>query len=120
MTEYIIDRNGRKMRKPSGRPPIPWNERFYSHLITIDNGCWIWDSCIDMVVGIDPRRDPVFSYYVDGKHISVRAARFIYEMEVGAIPDGYQIDHLCEDWRCMNWKMCLEPVTNLENNRRYQ
>jgi hypothetical protein len=117
---YITDKNGRRMRKPTGRPPVPWDIRFYSHIIQIKNGCWIWESKIDVVVGVDLRVDPVFSYYEDGKHISVRAARFIYEKEVGPIPDGYQIDHICEDWRCMNWTKCLEAVTNLENNRRYR
>jgi hypothetical protein len=118
--KYVVDRNDRIMRKPTGRPPTPWWERFDNLWIEVENGCWIWKSKINVVVGVDKRLDPVFSYYTDGKHYSVRAARFIYEQEVGLIPDGYQIDHKCEDWRCVNWKRCLEAVTNLENNQRYR
>lgn len=118
--KYVTDKNGRVMVKPTGRPPVPWPERFVNLWALADNGCWIWKSKIDCVVGVSPRLDPVFSYYMDGKHYNVRAARFIYEQEVGPIPEGYQIDHKCEDWRCVNWERCLEAVTNLENNRRYR
>lgn len=48
---------------------------------------------------------------------SVQAHRAVYELFVGPIPDGLQLDHLCYVKHCVN-PAHLEPVTNLENNRR--
>jgi hypothetical protein len=45
--------------------------------------------------------------------------RLSYELLVGPIPDGLTIDHLCLNKRCCN-PSHLEPVTNLENIRRYR
>lgn len=42
------------------------------------------------------------------------AHRIVYEQEVGAIPDGLQIDHLCRNRWCVNVEH-LEPVTIAEN-----
>lgn len=56
--------------------------------------------------------------------------RFAYELMVGPIPDGLQLDHLCHtrDKACLGGKTCphrrcvnpahLEPVTRLVNIRR--
>jgi len=45
------------------------------------------------------------------------AHRVIYEREVGPIPDGLQLDHLCRVRICVNPEH-MEPVTNAENARR--
>jgi HNH endonuclease len=47
----------------------------------------------------------------------IAAYRFIYQLEVGPIPEGLQLDHLCRNPQCVNPKH-LEPVTRLENIRR--
>ena len=47
----------------------------------------------------------------------VLAHRFAYEMVVGPIPDGLQLDHLCRVRHCVNPDH-LEPVTNRENALR--
>jgi hypothetical protein len=44
--------------------------------------------------------------------------RLAYELEVGPIPDGLEIDHLCSNRLCVN-PAHLEPVTRQENQRRY-
>lgn len=54
---------------------------------------------------------------IDGKHVQVHAARVAYELEVGPIPEGYEIDHLCVTANCCN-PAHLEPVTHSENMRR--
>lgn len=48
---------------------------------------------------------------------NVAAHRFAYELEVGPIPDGLQIDHLCRNRACVR-PSHLEPVTQFENWRR--
>lgn len=65
---------------------------------------------------------------VDG--IQKLAHRAIYELTVGPIPDGMDLDHTChnEDASCMGGDDCihrrcintehLEPVTGAENTRR--
>lgn len=40
-----------------------------------------------------------------------------YEMLVGPVPDGLELDHLCRNPRCCN-PSHLEPVTHAENMRR--
>jgi len=65
--------------------------------------CWIWTA----------HRDAK-GY---GSFESRRAHRVAYEMMVGPIPDGLQIDHLCRVTSCVNPKH-LEPVTLAENLRR--
>lgn len=43
--------------------------------------------------------------------------RIAYELLVGPIPDGLQLDHLCRVRNCVNPDH-LEPVTGQENMRR--
>lgn len=45
------------------------------------------------------------------------AHRVAYEIHVGPIPDGLEIDHLCRVRCCVNPDH-LEPVTHRENMRR--
>ena len=47
----------------------------------------------------------------------VLAHRLAYELLVGPIPTGLQIDHLCRNRRCVNVEH-LEPVTHRENALR--
>jgi hypothetical protein len=58
-------------------------------------------------------------FWVDGRY--VRAHRFAYELVVGPIAEGLQLDHVkargCEYRHCVN-PAHLEPVTQQENIRR--
>jgi hypothetical protein len=44
----------------------------------------------------------------------IKAHRVAYELVIGPIPEGMQLDHICRDRGCVN-PLHLEPVTNREN-----
>jgi hypothetical protein len=49
--------------------------------------------------------------------VKVYAHRYAYELLVGPIPEGLDLDHLCRNRRCVR-PSHLEPVTRSENVRR--
>ena len=67
------------------------------------DGCWIWRG------RIAPN-----GY---GRLGSKYAHRVMYELHVGPIPTGLDVDHLCRVRHCVNPRH-LEPVTRSENLRR--
>lgn len=71
------------------------------------NGCHRWTG------HVDPRG--YGRVRVDGRLLQAHRVR--YEREVGPIPEGMQLDHLCRNRACCN-PAHLEPVTGLENIRR--
>lgn len=83
------------------RPSI--EDAFWERANKSDDGCWLWSGHLNPEgYGILRRR---------------LAHRFAYELLVGVIPEGLQIDHLCNVRNCVN-PAHMEPVTNLENQRR--
>lgn len=78
-------------------------ERFNEGWVLAENGCWQWTkSCRNgyPALSVNKRQQ--------GAH------RYSYELFVGPIPEGYTIDHLCRNKRCVNPKH-LEAVTNRVN-----
>lgn len=73
--------------------------------------CWLWTA------GKFSDGYGGFHVTAEGWHKNVKAHRFAYETEVGPIPAGLVLDHLCQNKGCVN-PAHLEPVTNLENLRR--
>lgn len=69
--------------------------------------CWIWQRGTD--------KDGYGQVRVDG--VQQKAHRVYYERQVGPIPPGYVIDHLCKITPCVNPEH-HEPVTGTENKRR--
>jgi len=75
-------------------------------------GCWIWTGA----------RSPLgYGAVSCGGGVTRRAHRATYELLVGPIPEGMQLDHVkargCTSTACVN-PAHLEPVTNAENTRR--
>lgn len=81
-------------------------DRFMSY-VTKTEECWLWQGT--------RFRLGYGSFSVNGSPVS--AHRFAYEMFVGAIPVGLELDHLCRVRHCVN-PSHLEPVTHQENMRR--
>lgn len=73
-----------------------------------DAGCWLWNRKV---------RTDGYGVKSLGKYEEVRAHRWVYEQRIGAIPDGLELDHLCNTPRCVN-PAHLEPVTHEENMLR--
>lgn len=66
-------------------------------------GCWEW---------LGHKANGYGRFSVNDRE--VQAHRLVYELFVGQIPEGLQIDHLCRNPGCVNPKH-LEPVTQEEN-----
>lgn len=75
--------------------------------VTIGDGCWEWQASLDRK-GYGRLR-----YRKRGW----QAHRFLYELLVGPIPDGLELDHLCRNPRCVK-PAHLEPVTRQVNQLR--
>lgn len=69
--------------------------------------CWLYDGPLNP--------DGYGHARVDGRKVGVHRAAF--QVLVGPIPAGLQLDHLCRNRDCYN-PAHLEPVTNAENRRR--
>ena len=71
--------------------------------------CWQWR--------LKPNKQTGYGYFRPGRNKRWLAHRYSYELHVGPIPSGLQIDHLCRNRRCVN-PAHLEPVTSGENTDR--
>lgn len=84
----------------------PLAERLWSNIKT-DGECWVWKR------GKTRAGYGTIGYF--GK--TYYTHRLSYELMVGPIPDGLELDHLCFNRLCCNpWH--LEPVTSEVNKRR--
>lgn len=70
--------------------------------------CWLWTGHLDRYG---------YANFGLGKHRMVKVHRFAYELLVGPIPEGLEIDHLCRVRHCVN-PAHMEPVTHAENMAR--
>jgi hypothetical protein len=72
--------------------------------IVQENGCWDW---------VGARTNKGYgNLAVEGRFVP--AHRYVYEQEVGPIPEGLTLDHLCRNRACVRPDH-LEPVTHKEN-----
>ncbi len=79
-------------------------KRMYAKRILDRNGCWLWDGYLS----------PGGYGIIYVKYERHMVHRLSYEIHVGSIPEGLDIDHLCRVRRCFNPEH-LEPTTRQEN-----
>lgn len=95
------------MKRSSSKMP----QRFWEKCaIWPPTGCWIWQGGLTDGYGN-------FSWARPGGIRSHRAHRLAYQLTIGPIPDGCELDHLCRNKACIN-PAHLEPVSHVENMRR--
>ncbi len=84
-------------------------KRFENKYIPEPNsGCWLW------LGELTPRGNYGLFFHQGKKR---RAHTVSYEINVGPVPCGLEIDHKCRVHCCVNPNH-LEPVTHMENCRR--
>lgn len=87
--------------------------RFDRHWTADENGCHVWHSTI---AGTKSRYG-YFRHTTKPSDPKVIAHRWVYEHDIGPIPEGMEIDHTCRNTLCVNVEH-LEPVTHAVNMER--
>lgn len=94
---------------PPTRTPI--KQRFWPKVAKGDpDECWLWTAAVNPVSGYGLIGE-------GGRGQMLYAHRVSYELNVGPIPEGMTLDHLCNVRRCVN-PAHLDPCTTEENSHR--
>ena len=95
-------------KNKGGRPRVSVADRFNARYdVDPITGCWVWNrGCFSSGYG---------ALYVGSNNKP--AHRIGYELLIGPIPEGLELDHLCRNRPCVN-PFHMEPVTHEENVRR--
>lgn len=86
--------------------------RFWSKVDRDSDGCWEWKASLRGGGG----GQSLYGAFRDGGKI-VYAHRFSWSLVNGEIPEGKELDHLCENARCVN-PSHLQLVSRKENMGR--
>jgi HNH endonuclease len=89
------------------RTPAEYRRDLLGCIVPLAGGCWEW-------AGV--RSKLGYGRFTYGRKAH-QAHRLVYELFVGPIPDGLELDHLCWNPWCV-FPEHLEPVTHAENTRR--
>ena len=75
--------------------------------IVNEDGCWVWTGSV--------KKNGYGQFKYGGRQGKMMYPhRVMYELMVGIIPSGLELDHLCRNKLCIN-PQHLEPVTHREN-----
>lgn len=96
----------------------PWPDNLLNRMEPQPDGCIYFTGALNA--------DGYGHLRINGK--DARAHRASYELHVGPIPEGYELDHTCHDpercrvppcphRRCVNWEH-LQPVSRQTNHQR--
>jgi hypothetical protein len=93
----------------------PWQVRLFSYLL-VDDGCWAWTGH-HHVKDLYARYSVAKGLLDPDKAKELYVHKYLYELLIGPVPEGMELDHLCKNRRCPNpWH--LEPVSHTVNLRR--
>lgn len=81
---------------------------FWKRVSVADSGCWEWTG---------RTTDRGYGRLRHGHTSEYRAHRLAYELMVGPVPEGMELDHLCHNPACVN-PSHLEAVTHRTNLAR--
>ena len=85
------------------------DERFWQKVkVGSPESCWLWQA--------NKSRGGYGKFFLAGRG-NIYAHRFAYELAVGPIPKGMQIDHLCRNRACVNPDH-MESVSSKTNTLR--
>jgi hypothetical protein len=94
-----------KVRRKVQQGPEP--DRFWG-FVDKTGDCWLWTGSLD-------RKG--YGSWTRPEQRKIGAHRFAYQLVVGPIPEGLDLDHLCRVPQCVN-PAHLEPVTRQVNIQR--
>ena len=97
------------MTDPTVDPAVKFAERFWSKVEKSD-GCWLWVAATVKT----PDGHRYGRFHVSGRGHWKLAHVVAYELAVGPVPPGFEIDHRCHQTLCMN-PAHLQAVTHKEN-----
>lgn len=83
-------------------------ERFWAKVNKTEDGCWEWTA---------NNTRGGYGNFMPANGVARSAHRYSYEISIGPIPAGLDLDHLCRNRCCVNPDH-LEPVTRSENLKR--
>jgi len=94
--------------RPITPPGRTVDERFWEK-VAKGPGCWTWTAAIS--------EDDGYGRFGIGQSVKL-SHRVSYELSVGTIPDGMEIDHKCRNRACVNPKH-LRVVTSQKNRENH-
>ena len=103
-TDLLVRKRRKYVRTPTYKPIL---ERLVQRMEVTEDGCWNYTAGLS-TAGYG---------YMSANGSRQYTHRIAYELLVGEIPDGLELDHLCRNPACFNPDH-LEPVTHMVNQHR--